>query len=292
MNAMLLLPSALNVDGTVSTGETVIFWIIAPLMVLGSLALVFSRRAVYAAVSIIFVMIGLAFLYVVQEAMFLGVTQVVVYTGAIMMLFLFVLMLIGVDSSESLLETIKGQRLLAGLFGLGLVVGLMGIVVSANYGTPGGLEAANADSNPVGVARVLFADYAFAMQLTGALLIVAAVSAITLTHVERLGPRVTQRAIADAKMEAWASRGSRIAQLPASGVYATHNGADVPAISASGEPVLASVPRVLRVRGQQMDVDAVAPNVVAERDRPTGQSGLPSMPGEAAPQLTQWEEER
>lgn len=290
MNALLILPSALTAEGTVSTGETVLFWIVAPLMVLGALSLLFAKRAVYAAVSIIFVMIGLAFLYVAQEAVFLGVVQVVVYTGAIMMLFLFVLMLIGVDASESLIETIKGQRVLAGLFALGLVLGLTGVVIWANTPRPAGLEALNADSNPVGVARLLFAQYPFAMQLTGALLIIAAVSAITLTHVERLGPRITQRAIADAKMEAWATRGARIAQLPASGVYATHNGADIPALSATGEPVIASVPRVLRVRGQQMEISAVAPDVVQVRDRATGQSGLPGMPGEPAPRLTEEDE--
>jgi len=290
VNALHLLPAALNADGTVSTGEAVLFWIVAPLVVLGALALLFSRRAVYAAVSMIFVMIGLASLYVVQEAVFLGVVQVVVYTGAIMMMFLFVLMLVGVDASESLIETIRGHRWLAGIFGLGLATGLGGIVMAANLGTPAGLEAANIDSNPVGVARVLFATYPLAMQLTGALLIVAAVSAITLTHRERLHPPVTQRAVADAKLAAWADRGARISGLPAPGVYATHNGADIPALSATGEPVAASVPRVLRVRGQQLDVEQVAPDVATLRVRPTGQAGLPGMPGEPAPQLTEGEE--
>lgn len=286
----LLLPAVLNADGTVSAGEATLFWIVAPLIVLGSLALLFSRRAVYAAVSMIFVMIGLASLYVVQEAVFLGVVQVVVYTGAIMMMFLFVLMLVGVDASESLIETIRGNRLIAGTFGLGLVVGLAGIVLAATLGTPSGLDAANVDSNPVGVARTLFASYPFAMQLTGALLIIAAVSAITLTHRERLHPRVTQRAVADAKVAAWASRGARITNLPASGVYATHNGADIPALSAEGEPIMASVPRVLRVRGQQLDVDVVAPDVARLRTSPTGQSGLPNMPGLPAPHLTEEED--
>lgn len=285
MNPMSLVPLALNADGTVSTAETVLFWIVAPLIVLAAIGLIFAKRAVYAALSIISVMIGLAVLYIAQEAMFLGMVQVIVYTGAIMMLFLFVIMLIGVDASENLIETIRGQRVLAWLFGLGVALGLVGLVLAARSVVPAGLEAPNADSNPVGVARVLFADYAFTMQLTGALLIIAAVSAITLTHVERMRSSYTQREVADAKMRAWADRGTRIGQLPAPGVYATSNAADVPALGGDGKPVVESVPRVLRVRGQQRSIAEVAPDVLLPRDGTPAQSGLPGMPGEPAPQL-------
>lgn len=287
MNPMSLLPLALTADGTTTTAEAVQFWIIAPLVVLGALGLIFAKKTVYAAISIVFVMTGLAFLFIAQEAMFLGVVQIIVYTGAIMMLFLFVIMLIGVDASESLAETIRGQRALAWLFGVGVLVGVVGLVLSAGSIAPAGLEAANADSNPVGVARILFADHAFAMQLTGALLIVAAISAITLTKMERLRPPVTQPEVADAKMRAWAERGARIRQLPAPGVYASTNAADVPALAADGTAVVDSVPRVLRVRGQQRSIAEVAPHVLLDRRDATPQSRLPGMPGAHAPELEQ-----
>ena len=95
---------------TASGGEAVLFWVLAPLMVLAALGLLFARKAVHAAICVVFVMISLAILYIAQEAAFLGVVQIVVYTGAVMMLFLFVLMLVGVDASDSLVETIRGQR--------------------------------------------------------------------------------------------------------------------------------------------------------------------------------------
>ena len=95
---------------TASAGEAVLFWVLAPLMVLAALSLLFARKAVHAAIAVMFVMVDLAILYVAQEASFLGVVQVVVYTGAVMMLFLFVLMLVGVDASDSLVETIRGHK--------------------------------------------------------------------------------------------------------------------------------------------------------------------------------------
>src|SRR5690625_2209629 len=103
-------PALLTETGAIGGGEVVLFWILAPLMVLAALGLLFVRRAVHAAFMVIIVMISLAFIYTAQEAPFLGVAQVVVYTGAVMMLFLFVLMLVGVDASDSLVETLKGQR--------------------------------------------------------------------------------------------------------------------------------------------------------------------------------------
>ena len=87
------------------------FWVLAPIMVAAALGLLFARKAVHAALLLAVVMIGLAVLYAVQDAPFLFAVQIIVYTGAILMLFLFVLMLVGVDSSDSLVETIRGQRL-------------------------------------------------------------------------------------------------------------------------------------------------------------------------------------
>ncbi|MDD9207606.1 NADH-quinone oxidoreductase subunit J, partial [Georgenia sp. 10Sc9-8] len=173
-----LLPAAVSTGETaaVSTGETVLFWVLAPIMVVAALALVFARKAMYAAMGVVLVMICLAFIYAAQDAPFLAVAQVVVYTGAIMMMYLFVVMLVGVDASDSLVETIRGQRWVAGLAGVGLVLVLVGVAVSAGEAPPPeGLAAANADTNPVGVARLIFSEHVLAMELAAALLITAAV---------------------------------------------------------------------------------------------------------------------
>jgi len=239
--------------GRTSTGEEVLFWCLAPVMVLAALGLVFARRAVYAAMSVVVVMVSLAVLYVAQEAPFLGVVQVIVYTGAVMMLFLFVLMLVGVDASDSFVDALRGQRWLAALIGIGLGAVLVGVVLRAGDMVPIGMAQANARGNPEGVADVLFSDFVFTLEVVGILLITAAVGAIVLTHRQRLTRRISQRELADARV---ASAG-RLTPLPAPGVYARSNAMDVAALGADGRPLEQSVPRVLRVRGQERSVDEV-----------------------------------
>src|SRR5215216_4475583 len=111
------------------------FWILAPVMVLSALGLLFARKAVHAALLLAVVMISLAVLYAVQDAPFLFAVQIIVYTGAILMLFLFVLMLVGVDASDSVIETIRGQRVFAILGGLVLGVTLVVGVGQISLGT-------------------------------------------------------------------------------------------------------------------------------------------------------------
>src|SRR5664280_1193339 len=91
-----------------SVSEAVVFWIVAPVAIAAALAMVFSRHAVHAALLLVVDFFCLAVLYAAQDAPFLAAVQVIVYTGAIMILFLFVLMLVGVDSSDSLVETPRG----------------------------------------------------------------------------------------------------------------------------------------------------------------------------------------
>ena len=105
--------------------EPFVFWVCGGLAVIGAIGMLISHKAVHSALWVALTMINLAVLYVVQSAPFLGVAQVVVYTGAVMMLFLFVLMIVGVDAADSLVETIKGQRRVAILAGVILVVSLV-----------------------------------------------------------------------------------------------------------------------------------------------------------------------
>lgn len=246
----LAVPASLTDAGTTTTGEAVLFWVLAPIMVLGALSLLWARKAVHAALAVVVVMISLAFLYVAQDAPFLGVVQVVVYTGAVMMLFLFVLMLVGVDASDSLVETIRGQRWVGVLAGLGLAAVLVGVVLRSTYAPPVGLDAANAGGNPQGVAAIVFGDHVLALEVVGALLVTAALGALVLTHRQRLTPRVGQRERAEARLRA----GGTLTPLPAPGVYAKHNAMDVPALDHQGRPIEISVPRVLRIRGQEAGI--------------------------------------
>ena len=175
------------------TGESVAFWILAPIAVLGALAMVIAKNAVHCALFLAAVMLSLAGLYALQDAPFLAAVQVIVYTGAILMLFLFVLMLVGVDSSDSLVETLRGQRAAALVVGLGFAVLLSSTIVDAVTGGNVGLEQANSDGNVIGIARLLFTRYVFAFEVTSALLITAALGAMVLAHKERLVPRLTQK---------------------------------------------------------------------------------------------------
>jgi NADH-quinone oxidoreductase subunit J len=175
------------------TGETVAFWVLAPIAVLAALAMVIAKNAVHCALFLAAVMLSLAGLYALQDAPFLAAVQVIVYTGAILMLFLFVLMLVGVDSSDSLVETLRGQRVAALLVGLGFA-GLLGsTIVNAVTGDNAGLDEVNKEGNVIGIARLLFTKYVFAFEVTSALLITAALGAMVLAHKERLIPRLTQK---------------------------------------------------------------------------------------------------
>ncbi|XCB29523.1 NADH-quinone oxidoreductase subunit J [Arcanobacterium hippocoleae] len=172
---------------TFSMGETILFSCLAISMVLvAGYGLLIARKAVYTIISVIFVMVGFAFLYTMLEAPFMGVAQVVVYTGAILMMFLFVLMLIGVDSADSGHETLKAQKPIAVVGGAGMLAIVIAVLVELGHTSAAGLELANGETNPVGVAKLIFSNYVLTLELTGTLLIVAALGAMTLTHRDRL----------------------------------------------------------------------------------------------------------
>jgi NADH-quinone oxidoreductase subunit J len=239
------------------------FWILAPIMVLAALGILFVRKAVHAAMLLAIVMIGLAVLYAVLDAPFLFAVQIIVYTGAILMLFLFVVMLVGVDASDSVVETIKGQRFMAILFGLLLgaifVIGLTQISLGAVVG----LDAANANGNIPALADILFGRYVFAFETTSALLITAAVGAMVLAHRERLEPKATQASLAAQRLQDYAADGKHLGPLPTPGVFARHNAVDTPALLPDGTASEASVSRVLAARGTVRSAPAMADDIAA-----------------------------
>ncbi len=225
------------------------FWVLAPIMVVCALGILFARKAVHCALLLAVVMISLAVLYAVQDAPFLFAVQIIVYTGAILMLFLFVVMLVGVDASDSLVETIRGQRVFAVIVGLAFAGTLTLGVAQVSIGAIAGLDKANAEGNVQGIAQILFTRYVFAFEVTSALLITAALGAMVLAHRERTAPKLGQADHAAQRMRDYAERGAHLGPLPPPGTFARHNAVDTPALLPDGTAAPGSVSRVLAARG-------------------------------------------
>src|SRR6202522_2159660 len=218
----LLAASGTNAD--VLTEET-IYWLLSIASVLAAIGMVLVRRAVHCALLLAVVMLSLATFYAMQGAPFLAFVQIIVYTGAVLMLFLFVIMLIGISSADSVTETIKGQRMAAGLAAIGFFVVLILGIGHAALGPATPSTVATQSSNLTGLATLIFTTYVFPFEVTGALLITAALGAMVLAHRERTSPRPTQRELATRRLQS-----GHMAPDPSPGVYALHDAADRPAL--------------------------------------------------------------
>ncbi len=238
--------------GTTQTPEAVLFYFLAPLSVLAALGMLFVKKAVHSALLLAWVMISLAIFYIAQEALFLGIVQVIVYTGAVMMLFLFILMLVGVDTSDSLVETIKGHRAIALLAAVGISGLLISLISRATMVYDAvGLAAANRSGNVNGLAEQLFTKYVWAFEVVSALLITAALGAMVLAHSQRSKSNFVQRDLSIARFRKDSL--GEAAGLPGSGVYALHNAVDVPALLPTGKAAPTSISAVLEARGDMID---------------------------------------
>jgi NADH-quinone oxidoreductase subunit J len=246
------------------TGEAVVFWILGPICLAGALGMVFSRNAIHSALWLALTMLSLGVFYIEQEAPFLGAVQIIVYTGAIMILFLFVLMLVGRDTSDSVVETLRGQRVAATVLGIGFA-GLVGAGIARATGTLpvtglAGVQGGNRETNVQAIARLLFTRYLLAFELTSALLITAAVGAMVLAHIEReAGKRRTQKDLSKARFLE-----DRPQTHSGPGVFARGNSVAVPALLPDGRPALDTV-------GTGLD-----PQQVDQMPRPTGRGQLGS----------------
>jgi len=249
-----MLNLALEV-GRTATPEAILFWVLGPIAVLCALGMLISAKAVHSALLLAWVMITLAIFYIAQDALFLGIVQVVVYTGAVMMLFLFILMLVGVDSADSLVESIKGQRATSIVAAVGVGGLLVSLIGRATIGfTQVGLAVANLNGNVQGLAEELFTKYVWAFEVVSALLITAALGAMVLAQSQNIKSRTAQRDRSIARF-----RGSSLAEtagLPSSGVYARHNAVDVPALLPDGSAAPTSISRTLGARGDIIKSDA------------------------------------
>ncbi|MDQ2838044.1 MAG: NADH-quinone oxidoreductase subunit J [Actinomycetota bacterium] len=216
----------------VSTGEAVAFWILGPVALIGAIGMVLLRNAVHSALSLVATMMCLGLFYLIEQGPFLGLVQIIVYTGAIMILFLFVLMLVGRDSSDSLVETLRGQRVAAALVGIAFAL-LIALAIGRAFTGQSvkNLDQVNSQygTNVDGIAHLLFTKYLFAFELTSALLIVAAVGAMVLAHIERDGPKPSQKSLARARI-----RSGRPQPLPGPGVLSSGNAVGTPALLPDG----------------------------------------------------------
>ncbi|HEV8569645.1 MAG TPA: NADH-quinone oxidoreductase subunit J [Actinoplanes sp.] len=239
----------------VSTGEAWAFWILGSIAVIGALGMVLARNAVHSALWLVVTMLCLGFLYVVNSAPFLGMVQIIVYTGAIMMLFLFVLMLAGRDASDSLIETLRGQRVAAILLGVGFAV-LVGTGLARALGDvpAAGLPSTNADGNVPGIAALLFTRYVFAFEVTSALLITAAVGAMVLAHVERSKAEIADQLT---RMTARFRPGNYPGPKAGPGVYANTMSVAAPARLPDGHGSQRSLSPILPVR--ELTAEEAAP---------------------------------
>ena len=169
--------------------ELFVFVVAAAMILAGAIGVVVRSHPVHAALSLILTLFGVAVMFVAQEAHFLAAVQVIVYAGAIVVLFLFVIMLLGVDRTEDIkAEPFKVQRPLAVIVGLGViglvtaaVVASRDVVSSRGSGlvTP---DMADPDSNIRQLSRSVFGDYVVAFEVTSVLLVVAVVGTVLLTR--------------------------------------------------------------------------------------------------------------
>ncbi|HEY2791062.1 MAG TPA: NADH-quinone oxidoreductase subunit J [Micromonosporaceae bacterium] len=222
----------------VSTGEAWVFWILTPIALLGAVGMVWARNAIHSALFLVLTMLSLGVFYIVQAGPFIGLVQIIVYTGAIMMLFLFVLMLVGRDASDSVIETLRGQRVAAVLLGLGLAILLCTGIYRALEHEPApatALTTTNAansgNGNVNGIAQLLFTKYIFAFEVTSALLITAALGAMVLAHVQK---SKEEKLSQPEMMRKRFAPGSYPAPKPGPGVYALSDSVATPAILPDG----------------------------------------------------------
>jgi NADH-quinone oxidoreductase subunit J len=202
----VLLAQAAQAPVVGSQAEFWVFVVTAVIALWTGVSVIVLRNAVHAALMLVLNFFAIAVLYALLEAQFLAVVQLIVYAGAIMVLFLFVLMLLGITSETRFTERVRGQRTAAVLLGAALLVVLLGAAAGPYMGPDAvcpaeagsgdlcaGLEDRNADGNVAGIGRLLFTTYMWPFEVTSALLVIAALGAMVLGKRHRSDEDVTAR---------------------------------------------------------------------------------------------------
>jgi NADH-quinone oxidoreductase subunit J len=182
--------------------DALTFVVSAMIVLGGAIGVITSRNPVHAALSLVATLFGVAVLFVEEQADFLAVVQVIVYAGAIVVLFLFVIMYLGVDRQENInAEPLKGQRPVALLLVVVTVGGIIALGVNAHWATGArsvaGSTTAGHHSNVYLLGQSVFTTYLYAFEATAALLVIAVVGAVVLSRRPRLVAAAEQEASAD-----------------------------------------------------------------------------------------------
>jgi NADH-quinone oxidoreductase subunit J len=190
--------------------DNLVFWVFAPISIASAIGMIVMRNAVHAALFLVVNFFCIAVMYLLLDAPFLFAVQIIVYAGAIMVLFLFVIMLLGVDRGDDLRERLIAQRPLAIVLALAFVAEIF-VAVRAGIGfatkAPDGFDAANQGGNTRALGEVLFRDYFLPFEITSILLIIAAIAATVLA--QRRARPITQAEI-EARRSPSTDRGAAV----------------------------------------------------------------------------------
>jgi NADH-quinone oxidoreductase subunit J len=187
--------------------ELFVFTVAGLACLAGAIGVVASRNPVHAALSLVGTLFGIAVLFVAQEANFLAAVQIIVYAGAIVVLFLFVIMFLGVDQADNLrVEPLVGQRVLAGVLSLGVVGLVLTALNSTSFEVTGAPslvgELSDGGVNDVdALGEALFTRYVFAFEITSVLLVIAVVGAVLLARSHRRTEEIVDAGQAERQAE-------------------------------------------------------------------------------------------
>jgi NADH-quinone oxidoreductase subunit J len=176
--------------------DNVVFWVFAPISVASAIGMIVMRNAVHAALFLVVNLFTIAVMYLLLDAPFLFAVQIIVYAGAIMVLFLFVIMMLGVEPGGAERETLLGQRAIGAILAAGFILEISAAVhAGIGFATrvPDGFDAVNRGGNAQALAAVLFRRYFFPFEVTSILLIIAAIAAMVLA--QRRSRAITQAEI-------------------------------------------------------------------------------------------------
>ena len=229
-------------------------WILAAAIIASAIGMVMCKELIHSALCLLFVMVGVAVEYATMGAPFVFVVQIVVYAGAVMVMMLFIVMMVGArgEAADGDNPAPASQRIVSGIAATALFA-LIGIAVNMSLTSgPQGMAEANAEhgGNIAGLGVEIFNKYVVAFEVLSALLIVAAVGAMIMIFRVRAVKRSSQRELSKARFRAYKEHGTNVGPLAGSGVYADSNAMDVPALLPDGSELKDSVNPVLYARDE------------------------------------------